>query len=195
MIRTIQELYQIYHEYTDPLGKIHREVKNNRLFPLVKGLYETDSSTPGHYLSGYIYGPSYLSFEYALFFYGMIPERVYTYTNASFNKNRSKRYTNAFGVYTYRDVPKNAFPMGLQSHLENGYSFLIATPEKAICDRIYIAPTQTSMKAIQRLLFEDLRIDQDSFRRLNLLAMKDLCELYPSSNLKLLKKWLEKEGY
>jgi len=193
MIKSIADLLVTYKDYKDPIGKISREMKKKNLFPVVKGLYETDLHAPGLYLSAYIYGPSYVSFEYALAYHGLIPERVVVYTNATFGKNRTKKYNNRFGSYLYRDVPKSAFPYGVKAYLDNGYSFLIATPEKALCDKLYISPPQTSMKQLKLLLFEDLRIDEDAFLDLNVEDLLTYCDLYPSTNLKLLKRILKKE--
>lgn len=193
MIKTTNELVMQYKDYSDPLGKIHRETKSGNLVPIVKGLYETDDQVPGHYLAGSIYGPSYLSFEYALAYHGLIPERVYTYTNATYNKNKTKKYKNAFGLYTYRDIPKDAFPYEVKSFVENGYSYVIATPEKALCDRLYIATPQTSMVRLKTLLFDDLRIEEEDFYSLRFDKLLFLCDLYPSSNLKLLKRIIMKE--
>jgi len=46
------------------------------LFKIVNGLYETNPYTPPYLLSGTIYGPSYISFEYALSIHGLIPEKL-----------------------------------------------------------------------------------------------------------------------
>ncbi len=49
-------------------------------------------NTQGFYLSSYIYGPSYLAFDNALFYYEMIPERVANNTLATYNKQKTKKY-------------------------------------------------------------------------------------------------------
>lgn len=193
MIKTTDELIKFYRDYSDPLGKIHREIKKENLFSIIKGIYETDREVPGHYLAGTIYGPSYISFEYALSYYNLIPERVYTYTNATYNKNKSKRYKNDFGLFTYRDIPKKAYPFGVKSHIENGYSYILALPEKALCDILYIAPPQTSMKRLESFLFDDLRIEEEDFNNLDFETILFLCDLYQSTNIKLLKKIVVKE--
>lgn len=193
MIKTTDELVLLYSDYSDPVGKIHRDIKKKTLIPITKGVYETDERTPGHYLAGTIYGPSYLSFEYALSYHGLIPERVYTYTNATYGKNKTKRYKNSFGLFTYRDIPKNAYPYGVRSYIENGYSYIIALPEKALCDRLYIAPPQNSMKMLKTFIFDDLRIEEEDFRDLDFDILLKLCDLYKSTNIKLLKKIINKE--
>ena len=193
MIKTIDDLMMVYNNYADPLGKINREVKNKILFPVVKGFYETEINTPGLFLTSYIYGPSYVSFEYALYHHGLIPEKVTVFTNATFDKKRSKRYINLFGVFTYRDVPKSAYPFGIKVYTKNGYSYAIASPEKALCDRLYIAKPQNSMKNIKLLIFESLRISEESFLELNFNELLFLCDKYQSTNIRLLKKIIEKE--
>ena len=85
-------LHELGQLYAWPAHKLNRKVKSGELIPIVKGLYEDDSSVPGYLLAGSIYGPSYLSFEFALSFYGMIPEAVYTFTSATYDKKKKKMY-------------------------------------------------------------------------------------------------------
>ena len=84
-------LIQDYASYSNPKMKIGRLVKEGKLIPIIQGIYETDKSIPGYYLSGIIYDPSYLSFEFALSWYGLIPETVYNYTSASYSKKKKER--------------------------------------------------------------------------------------------------------
>ena len=114
MIKTTDMLLEELRAYGSPRSKLSRMVDKGEIYPVVKGLYETDRSTPGHLLAGSIYGPSYISCEFALGIYGMIPEAVYTVTCASFDKKKKKRYVTPFGTFTYRDVPSDAFPLGLK---------------------------------------------------------------------------------
>jgi predicted transcriptional regulator of viral defense system len=168
-------------------------VRKDNLYTVVKGLYETNRNTPGYLLSAYIYGPSYLSFDYALSYHGLIPEKVVTYTCATFNKRKSKTYSNIFGTFSYRDVPKNVYPYGIKVNIVEKYSYFIATKEKALCDKLYISQPQTSMKKLKELMFDDLRIDVDLFYELDTAELLFLCDRYKSSNLKLLKKIILKE--
>ena len=96
--------------YANPLAKISRMMRSGELTPLIKGLFETDASVPRHYLAGVIYGPLYLSFEFALAWHGLIPEAVYSYTSVTYGKGRKKRYDTAVGTFLYRDVPVAVFP-------------------------------------------------------------------------------------
>ena len=90
--------------------------------------------TPGYLLAASIYGPSYLSFDFALSYWGLIPEAVFSFTSATFDKKKRKQFVTPFGLFTYRDVPRKAYPFGIQILNEGDYSFFIANPEKALCD-------------------------------------------------------------
>lgn len=114
MIYSFDDLQIKYSNYTNIKDKIRREVRAGYLIPITRGLYETDTATDGKYLAGRIYGPSYLSFDYALYVYSLIPEAVYkTYTSATFNKRKAKKYQNHFGIFTYRDIPAAVYPLGV----------------------------------------------------------------------------------
>lgn len=193
MIVTTLNLKEKYKDYTDINGKIKRDIDKGFLFPLVRGVYETDSTIDGFLLAAYIYGPSYLSFEYALSFHNLIPERVVVYTNATFGKRKSKSYQNRFGLYTYRDVPNTAFPFLVKSYEENGYAYFIASPEKALCDLLYIRKPVTSIKELKWVLFEDLRLNKNIFEQLNFEEMLFLSDQYISNNMKYLRKYIESE--
>lgn len=182
-----------YKNYTDINGKIKRDIDKGILFPLVRGVYETNSNTDGFLLASYIYGPSYLSFEYALSFYNLIPERVVVYTNATFNKRKSKSYQNHFGIYTYRDIPKKAFPFMVQAYEKDSYAYFIASPEKALCDLLYIKEPVLSVKALKVLLFESLRINKEVFDQLKFEDILYLTYKYISNNTKYLRKYIESE--
>lgn len=192
MIVTTQQLKERYSNFADQKGKISRDIKCGKLFPLVKGIYETDPNAQGSKLAQFIYGPSYLSFDYALYFYGLIPETVYnTYTCATFKKRKTKTYNNHFGTYIYRDVPENVYYLEVLVYVEGNYSFQIATREKALCDKIYILPPVRSIKDLKIMLFEDLRIDEDEFNKLDKNVILKLAPLYHSTNLTLLAKLIK----
>ena len=194
MIITTPMLMDKLRDYSDPAGRIMRMKRDGELYQLTRGIYETDRNTPGYCLAGAIYGPSYLSFDYALSRYGLIPEAVYTYTSATFSKKKAKEYTNAFGRFTYRDVPADAYPFGITVKEESGYICQIATPEKALCDKLYIMPPVTSQRDIEKMLFDDLRIDNTEFQKLNTDDILQIGDKYHCSNLKYLMKYLRRDA-
>lgn len=192
MITTTSMLSEQFNEFADPAGKILRMKRDGKLFHLTRGIYETDRNTQGYCLAGAIYGPSYLSFDYALSVYGLIPEAVYTFTSATFNKKKAKEYNNVFGRFTYRDIPSEAYPFGIQIREENGYAYQIAAPEKALCDKLYTMPPVTSQRDIEKMLFDDLRIDRTEFEKLNIDDILQIADKYRCNNLKYLSKYLRR---
>ncbi len=194
MIYSVDDLKIKFSNYAKIYDKIKNEVKSGRLIHIVRGLYETNSLIDGKYLSGYIFGPSYLSFDYALSFYGLIPEAIYkTYTSASFGKRKAKIYQNYFGTFTYRDIPSSVYPYGILLYEENSYSYQIATVEKALCDKLYTLPPSKNLTEFSIMLFDDLRIDENEFKKLDMDIIKILAPLYHNSNLKFLVKFIRSE--
>ena len=186
MIKTTDMLLEELREYASPRSKLSRMAKNREIFPIVKGLYETDKGTPGIYLAGSIYGPSYVSFEYALGHYELIPEAVYTLTCATFEKKKAKKYETPFGTFTYRDVPSEAFPLALTLVNENGYYYRIATPEKALCDMLYTLRPTANAAELHTMLNDDLRIEDSELRKLDAALVAELSEHYHTTNVKRL---------
>jgi hypothetical protein len=189
MIVTTQQLQEQYSHLSNKMGRISRDIKNGKLFPLVKGIYETDEGVHGSKLAQFIYGPSYLSFDYVLHTQDLIPEAVYnTFTCATFNKRKIKTYTNHFGTFIYRDVPKEVFNLGVVVFSDGEYSYQVATAEKALCDKLYSLSPAKSVKGLKAMLFEDLRIDEEAFNKLNKEDILKIAPLYRSTNLNLLVK-------
>lgn len=193
MIFSASMLSQKLNNYSDPAGRIMRMKKSGEIISLVRGLYQDDKTVPAYLMAGAIYGPSYISFEYALSYYRLIPEAVYTVTSATYEKKKIKEYSNFFGNYYYHDIPAEAYPFGVSLSEENGYQFLIASPEKALCDKLCIMPPVTSQKDIKKLLFEDLRIDRALFYTLSFGDIFEIGDKYHSNNIKYLIKFLKKE--
>ena len=166
------------HNYLNKNTKLGREVKEGKLIKIINGLYETNANTPGYLLAGSIYGPSYISFDYALAYYGLIPERVDVVTSATFNKKKKKKYMTSFGTFTYQDVPKNVYAEEIILKKENQYIYQIASPEKALCDKLYTLRPLKNMENLEIMLFDDLRIDEDNFNTLSVDVINKLSDLY-----------------
>lgn len=194
MILSQEDLKIKYKDYSDVKGKVRREVADGNLIPLMRGLYETDINVSGKYLAGHIYGPSYLSFDYALSVYSLIPETVFnTFTSATFKKSKTKIYQNHFGTFIYKDVPEAVYSFGVLIKEEGNYSYLIATPEKAFCDKLYSLSPVNTVKGLRTLLFEDLRIDEGEFWKLNVDELCELAPLYKSTTLNTLVKLIRRK--
>jgi hypothetical protein len=191
MIYTNNMLKDKYKNYANINTKIERDIKNGKYIRVVKGLYETNKNTSGYLLAGSIYGPSYLSFDFALAYYDLIPERVVNCTCAIFNKKKKKRYNTPFGVYLYQDVPSRVYYLGVNLIKEGDYYYQIATAEKALCDKLYTLSPLKNRTNLIHLLEDDLRIDKEDIIKLNLNDIKILSNKYNCSNVRLFYKYLE----
>ena len=72
MIKTHSMIMDELSEYKNPKTKLGRMVRDGIYTPIIRGIYETDPETPGYFLAGSIYGPSYLSFDFALSYYCLL---------------------------------------------------------------------------------------------------------------------------
>lgn len=134
---------------------------------LKKGLYVLDSHVSEKpyvmpLLANHIYGPSYVSMETALRYYGLIPEGVYS--TISLTTGVARNYKNKIGMFRYVHCDKGYFPIGITIGNEGGVSFLIASREKALCDQIVFTPRLNLRyhSDVARYLEEDLRFDTDT---------------------------------
>lgn len=193
MVVSTSILKQKYNSYANPMSKIKRDVDSGILIRLTNGLFETNKNAEPCFLASSILSPSYLSFDFALSYYGLIPERVNAITSASLNIRKNKTYINAFARYVFSDIPSMVFSEGL-SYIEQGdYIVKIATKEKAICDSLYKWRVVKSVKALKYLLFVDKRIDENEFSLCDFNLILRLAPLYKRTNLDLLVKLIRKE--
>jgi predicted transcriptional regulator of viral defense system len=152
-------------DYKSPKDKITTLEQSGLLIRLKRGLFVVAPMVHSQPLSkeliaNHIYGPSYISLQTALSFYGLIPERVHTV--CSMTTKRSSSFINPLGNFDYITVPAAYFAIGIRQEIvNNNYAYLIATPEKALCDMIVETKglKLQSIKAMQNYLEEDLRID------------------------------------
>lgn len=101
-----------------------------------RGLYGLKTNLPDEQsLANRLYEPSYISFEYALAFYNVIPEAVYTVTSATTKPTRT--FTVLGKTYIYHTVKRTAYA-GYLPHRLRDTTVLIAEKEKAIVDYLYL---------------------------------------------------------
>ena len=90
--------------YKRPNDKIEYMIKQGGLKTLKRGVYiyvspYTENIVSKEIIANNLYGPSYISFDYALYYYGLIPESVYELTSATIS--RSKNFKTDFGVFRW----------------------------------------------------------------------------------------------
>lgn len=141
------------------------------------------------YFAGKICAPSYISLHTALSFYGIIPEAVVEITSVTTQK--TCRYENAFGQFCYQTVRPRLFWGFEPKTMRDGKQYMMATPEKAIIDLLYLYPQYSTLEELRAL-----RFDEDWMREeLNLTRLKEYAERINSpilnKRIKLLLKAYE----
>lgn len=168
-----QILLDILKEYKRPHDKIDELVKQGILIQMKRGLYipgtKLNVLSPELFLiANHLYGPSYVSLDSALSHWGFIPEKVYETNSATINP--SKKYKTVIGRFTYTNLMLPYYSFGIkQVQLTNKQTVLMASPEKALCDKIVVTSgvLLRSVKQTLELLLEDFRIDKAMLRNLN----------------------------
>ena len=191
-------LQDYFADYANPKAKIGRLVRQGNLYRLKRGLYIKAEGAQNTYFLGKaanrLYGPSYVSFVYALRWYGLIPEHVAHITSATYGKRRTKRYDTPVGSFFYQDIPASAYPHGVMLAGKDQNRFLIASAEKALCDELFRISGIRSIKRMDPLLFEDLRLDQALFGRLDHSALISLAGKYNTLTLETFLNYLRRYG-
>ena len=175
---TQEELKDLYKDYLRPRDKILDLTQKGDLIPIKRELYLIGEKYKKIYsreaLANIIYGPSAVSFEYALSFHGLIPERVETVTSVCFKRN--KQFKTPVGIFTYRYISAEMFPIGTELHVSESGNFMMATPEKALCDVVYFQ--KLKKEEIFEFVTENLRIDEEDFLKLNSELLHQIADIY-----------------
>ena len=182
-------------------AKISYMVKKGELIRLKKGVYTFGEEYQANTIdmisvSNLLYAPSYVSFDYALSYYGLIPERVYEITSATMRMK--KEFHTPIGRFSYKVVPLQAYALGvdwLYDDIHGGK--LIATAEKALCDKIRAdrGIGRLSQQKLEVYLEHDLRIDMDLLFDLDVERISAIASAYKSANLHHLAKLISKSRF
>lgn len=187
-----QTLTDALKELSSPRDRITDLLKTGTIIRVKKGLYVFGDRSRRHpyskeLLANLIYGPSYVSLDYALAHYGLIPEGVEALTSVT--PNRSRRFSTPVGLFIYRQIPAQAYQSGMvRVEGDHDQAFLIASPEKALADKIISvrgAPIASSAE-MRRFLEEDLRIDAGVIRSLSAERIDEFARRYRSRKLRYL---------
>lgn len=186
-----QQLISCLAGYAKPRDRITALLASGNLIRIRKGLYvfgEKYRRNPINraLLSNLIYGPSYVSLDYALSLYGLIPERVEDVTAVT--TGQTKRFATPFGVFSYQPLSPSRYGSGISLKVEEGTGILIATREKALIDKVWadkrFHPKQP--KDFEAFLFEDLRVDENAFFSLNMKQLRSIAATFRSRKIALL---------
>ncbi|MBU4056444.1 type IV toxin-antitoxin system AbiEi family antitoxin domain-containing protein [Patescibacteria group bacterium] len=136
-------------------------VKKGYIERIKRGLYifsERRNELSPEEMSFLIYEPSYISLEFAMSHYGFIPEMVYAITAISTKTTR--KFANKFGRFIYRSVKSSLFFGYFVMETKNG-KYLMAEPEKAILDYIYLNLSHINSKEY----IEEMRINREMIKK------------------------------
>lgn len=179
-------------KYKRPRDRVTKLLHRKEIIRVKKGIYVLgpDLARGGisrEVLGNLLYGPSYLSMEYALSWHQLIPERVETVTLVTLNK--TKTFTTPLGYFTYRHAKPAYYRMGqLSQQLPDKRGFIIAGPEKALADMVYFARALDEPADLRNYLFSDLRIDREAFARMDVDFFRHLAFAAGRRSLRLLSE-------
>ena len=186
----------INNGYTGINDKINKLKKEGLIETLKRGLYLHKSpfaktNISKEIIANTMLSPSYISFDYALYYYGLIPESVFDVTSAT--TKRSKLFKTDNSIFSFKHVKKELFSVGIViESIKNG-NFLIATKEKALCDKVYYTKDIqiASKKSMISFLVDDLRIDVAELEDCDMSIFIKYFEISKSKKIKFLIEALE----
>jgi predicted transcriptional regulator of viral defense system len=187
----LQDTLRPYQSVAD---KITLMLRRGEITRIRKGLYIRSRLFGGTVepleIANAVYGPSYVSLEYALSRYAMIPERVVTITCVT--SKRSKSFETPVALFTYTHIPAAAYAAGVTIEMQGAIGVLIATPEKALCDKLAQAAHVRSTKDIATFLIEDQRIDTKELAGLSQSLLDKIGADYAMPRISLFVSWFRK---
>lgn len=167
--------------------KVRSLETTGKVIRLKKGLYVVDPKISRVALSteliaNHLYAPSYVSMQTALRYYDLIPEAVYTTQSMTLKHTRS--FDTPIGRFEYQMMSREAFHIGITSINKQSYAFLMATPEKALCDLIANSPKVNLryLKDVETYLEEDLRMDLEDFLNMDVNLFERYAQVGKKSN-------------
>lgn len=184
------KLNSLLASYAHPRGKINQWLKAKALIRVKKGLYvfgekaqKSTYSMP--LLANLIYGPSAVSMESALSFYGLIPESVHSITSITTKRNKS--FNTPVGHFSYQYLNVSKFFCGLTlMPMDENQHVLMACAEKALCD-LFIFSFRTlkitSEIALEDFLFDNLRLDESAVFELSVTELSQISAIYKVKSL------------
>ncbi len=183
-----QNLLIFLGAYRRPRDWISRMVNSGELIRLRNGFYliaekiqqGSNRVIPYEQVANVLYGPSYVSLEWALSFYGMIPERVYTVTSMTLGK--AKEYRTSVGNFVYHPLKSSAYSIGIEQK-DSACSvgcFLMASREKALADFVFKTCKGLSQEQLKVELIESKRLNLEVFSSLDKKLLSEISEKYHS---------------
>lgn len=184
-----KNLMPILQGIANPYDWISRKVKSGELIRLKNSLFLIKKKIEGEQIpyeqvANILYGPSYISLEWALSHYGMIPEGVYVVTSVTTGRSRS--FTTSLGTFDYHYLSHNRYSIGIDQQANFAGNYLIASPEKALADTIHFKSRNLNETDLLNDLIEGRRIEIETLRNLNKSHLAEIAEAYHSPSVRTL---------
>lgn len=148
--------------------QLGRWINSGRIYQLRRGLYSIAppyrKAKPHPFLvANRLQRSSYVSLQSALAFYGLIPENVNS--TVSVTTGRPERLENPLGIYEFRHIKTNLL-FGYQMTDLGTQAALVATPEKALLDLVYLQPGGDTLEYLQSLRLQNMdRMNPDLLKK------------------------------
>ncbi len=139
--------------------RLYEWQKTNKLKKIKNGSYvfsdKNFDESEVNFISNRLREPSYISLEYALSYYGLIPETVFVRTSITTKKTTFVK--SVIGNFNYRSIKENLF-FGYVMTGRGNSQFKIAEPEKALLDFLYLRADIKNLADI-----ESLRLNKERY--------------------------------
>jgi len=130
--------------------QLHQWKKQGELIQLKRGIYMfPNANSSAAQIANALYAPCYISLEYALSFYGILPEAAFVYTLVT--PKGTRQFVTPLGTFSYHKIKREAFT-GFDGKT------LMAEPEKALVDYFYLRGS--SFKTTEAF-WEESRLDAE----------------------------------
>ena len=146
-LKTLKDILEIEKEAALFLA-VKKLIKTGILIKIEKNKYLLEGAKTSDFaLANFLYQSSYVSFESALNFYGILSQFPYEISSATTRKTVKKEFQDK--VFTYTRIKKDLF-----WGYEKKQGFIIALPEKALADQLYL-----SSKGYKRMNLDEYNLE------------------------------------
>jgi hypothetical protein len=141
------------------------------------------------FIANVIRAPSYVSLEYVMAKYDIIPDIPFCVT--SITTKSSRKFTNPLGGFIYKNIKRPLFT----GYVENSFldkRYFIATPAKALFDFLYLK--NLGRANFEEELTEGLRINWNAFQKTDTEELKKYVVLSKQRKMETIMNIIEKRN-
>lgn len=190
-----QQLVSCLRGYSKPRDRITSLLADGSLIRVRKGLYVFGdryrrAPISRELLANLIYGPSYVSLDYALSHHGLVPERVEDVTSVTTGEKR--HFVTPIGLFTYQPLPPHRYAPCVLWSSEGDTRYLMASPEKALVDKVWTDKrfSPANLREFHAYLIEDLRLDEQRLSALDHNRLATITLAFASRKINMLARYL-----